>query len=177
MYVTAERQLKECSRVLNEDYLQTLSVQSKFQGSADLETSCRTWTRLVNGFHPGHLSFLLCTASDTLPTAVNLLGWPIQFEAKCSLCDPKTAHVLNSCPVAFNKSQYAYHHDKVLFVLANKLTKLFAGIPFVQVFADLSNFHANHCPQSTIPSTLLITSYHPDIVFSRFVGIDLPFGL
>ena len=149
------------------DHLQTLSVQSKFQNSAELETSCRTWNRLVMGFHPGQLSFLLRAASDTLPTAVNLLRWSILSEAKCSLCDsqrPTTAHVLSGCPAALNQSCYTYRHDQVLFVLVSKLTELFAGTPHVQVFADLPNFHADHCPQSTIPSSLLITSYRPDIV-------------
>ena len=163
----AKKQLRVHTKMQCEDHLQSLSVQSKFQNSAELETSCRTWNRLVMGFHPGQLSFLLRAASDTLPTAVNLLRWSIQSEAKCALCDsqrPTTAHVLSSCPAALNQSRYTYRHDQVLFVLTTKLTEFFAGTPHVQVFADLPNFHANHCPQSTIPSSLLITSYHPDIV-------------
>ena len=167
LYVTAKKQLREHTKMQCEDHLQSLSVQSKFQNSAELETSCRTWNRLVMGFHPGQLSFLLRAASDTLPTAVNLLRWSIQSEAKCALCDsqrPTTAHVLSSCPAALNQSRYNYRHDQVLFILTTKLTEFFAGIPHVQVFADLPNFHANHCPQSTISSSLLITSYRPDIV-------------
>jgi len=38
--------------------------------SAQLERSYRTWHCLMSGFHPGHLSFLLRAASDTLPTAL-----------------------------------------------------------------------------------------------------------
>jgi len=48
-----------------EAHLRTLSVQSKFADSAKLERSCRTWNRLMAGFHPGQLSFLLWAASDT----------------------------------------------------------------------------------------------------------------
>ena len=87
------------------DHLQTLSVQSKFKGSVELEESCKTWNRLLSGFHPGQLSFLLRAASDTLPTAVNLQRWSIQCEAKCSLCDSHrttTAHVLSCCPTALD---------------------------------------------------------------------------
>ena len=47
---------------------------------------------------------------------------------------------------------------------------MFAGlvtivlVSFVKVFADIPNFHADNSPQSTIPMSLLITSYRPDIV-------------
>ena len=64
------------------------------------------------------------------------------LSAKYSLCNsqrPTTAHVLSSCPIALNQSWYTYHHDKVLFILATKLTELFAGIIFVPAFADLPN--------------------------------------
>ncbi|XP_065884075.1 uncharacterized protein [Dysidea avara] len=145
----------------------SLTVQSKFESSAELESSCKTWNRLLKGFHPGQLSFLLRAASDTLPTAVNLQRWSILCEAKCLLCDsrrPTTAHVLSSCPAALNQQRYTYRHDQVLRVLATKLSEAFADIPFVKVFADIPNFHADNSPQSTIPMSLLITSYRPDIV-------------
>ena len=76
-----------------------------------LESSCKTWNRLLKGFHPGQLSFLLHAASDTLPTAVNLQRWSIQCEAKCLLCDSQrltTAHILGSCPAALNQLRYTY---------------------------------------------------------------------
>ena len=56
--------------------------------------------------------------------------------------------MLNNCPVALNQSQFTCCHSKVLFVLATKLTELYVGIQFVQMFADLSNFHADHYPPS-----------------------------
>lgn len=147
--------------------MQTLSVQSKFGNSAELESSCRTWDRLLAGFHPGQLSFLLPAASNTLPTAVNLRRWSIQCDAKCSLCDstqPTTVPVLNDCPVALTQQHYTYRHNQVLSVLATMLTKVFTNCPFVHMFTDLHNHQACEGPQTTIPTSILITPYRPDIV-------------
>ena len=47
----------------------------------------------------------------------------------------------------------------VLRVLATKLSEAFADIPFVKVFADIPNFHADNSPQSTIPMSLLIEQF------------------
>jgi len=69
LYVRAITQLLSEIKSKCEDHLQTISVQSKFADSAELETSCRTWNRLLFSLHPGQLSFL---PSDTLPTAINL---------------------------------------------------------------------------------------------------------
>ena len=54
--------------------------------SAELESSCKTWNRLMAG---GQLLFLLRAAvSDTLSTAVNLQHWSIQqCGSRCPLCD------------------------------------------------------------------------------------------
>ena len=167
LYIKAKHQLLGSIKAQCNDHLQSLTVQSKFESSAELESSCKTWNRLLKGFHPDQLSFLLRAASDTLPTAVNLQRWSILCEVKCLLCDsrrPTTAHVLSSCPAALNQQRYTYRHDQVLRVLATKLSEAFADIPFVKVFADIPNFHADNSPQSTIPMSLLITSYRPDIV-------------
>ena len=69
-YVKAKHLLRDHTASQSKDHLQTLSVQSKFKGSAELEESCKTWNRLLSGFHPGQIFFLLRAASDTLPTAV-----------------------------------------------------------------------------------------------------------
>ena len=161
LYIKAKHQLSDSikAQCKNHFHLQSLTVQSKFESSAELESSCKTWNRLLKGFHPGQLSFLLRAASDTLPTAVNLQRWSILCEAKCLLCDsrrPTTAHVLSSCPAAVNQQRYTYRYDQVLHVLATKLSEAFADIPFVKVFADIPNFHADNSPQSTIPMSLLI---------------------
>ena len=145
--------------------MQTLKVQSKFEGSVDLEVSCKTWNRLLGGFrHPGQLSFFLHAASETLPTAVNLQRWSVQCDAKCSLCDsnrPTTAHVLST---ALSQQRYMYRqHNKFLSILASSLVDIFTDIPFVRVFADLPNLYVDDAPQTTIPIDLLITPYHPDI--------------
>ena len=70
LYLKAKHQLEHHTRREYEDHLQTLTVQSKSANSAELESCCRTWNRLVAGFHPGQLSFLLRAASDTLPAAL-----------------------------------------------------------------------------------------------------------
>ena len=105
-------------------------------------------------------------ASDTLPTAVNLRRWSAQCDAKCILCDsirPTTAHVLNGCPIALAQQRYTYHHGRVLSILTAMLAKVFTNYPFVRVFADLPNHRACEAPQATIPASILITPYHPDI--------------
>ena len=167
LYIKAKHLLRDDTTRQCEDHLQSLSVQSKFGGSAALEASCKTWNRLLSTFHPGQLSFLLRAASDTLPTAVNLQRWSIQCDAKCLLCDstrPTTAHVLSGCPAALNQQRYTFRHNHVLSVLASALTNLFTDAPFVKVYADLPGFYANISPQTTIPSNILVTSYRPDIV-------------
>ena len=114
LYTMARNQLSVHTKTQCTDHLQSLTVQSKFEGSPMLESSCKTWNRLLKGFHPGQLSFLLRAASDTLPIAVNLQRWSIQCEAKCLLCDsqrPTTAHILGSCPAALNQLRYTYHHN------------------------------------------------------------------
>jgi len=64
LYITAKNQLSDYTKTQCKDHLQLLTVQSKFEGSAVLESSCKTWNRLLKGFHPGQLSFLLRAASD-----------------------------------------------------------------------------------------------------------------
>ena len=131
-----------------EAQLKQLTVQCKFLDSARLATSCRTWNKLLTGFHPGQLSFLLRVSSDTLPTVVNLHCWHIQCGAKCTLCDsnhPTTAHILGGCPVALSQQRYTYRHNKVLHILVSKLTTLFADC-HVKVHADLQGFFSNDSP-------------------------------
>ena len=64
------------------DHLDTLSVQDKLKDSVCLESSCRTWNRLLLGCHPGHLSFFATCflASDTLFTRDNLQRWYIECD-------------------------------------------------------------------------------------------------
>ena len=164
LYKTAKAQLAK-----------TVTSDCKFLDSARLETSCRIWNKLLSGFHPGQLSFLLRASSDTLPTTVNLRHWHIQSNAKCTLCDsiwPTTAHILGDCPVALSQQRYIY---QVLHILVSKLTTLFADHQDVRVYADLNGFRFNESPQEIIPSTVLITPYHPDLILynshSSLMGI------
>ena len=138
----AKNQLLIEVKSTSEDHLQTLSVQSKFADSAELETSCRTWHQLLSSLHPGQLSFLLRAASDMLPTAMNLRLWNIQCSAKYTLCDsscPTTAYVLSSCPAALSQDRYTYRHDLVHQSLVTYFIKIFTNLPFIRVYADLPN--------------------------------------
>ena len=44
------------------------------------------------------------------------------------------------------------------------LTNVFADCPSIQVFANLNNHRACEAPQATIPTSILVTPYRPDIV-------------
>ena len=111
LYMKAKKLLSDNVKSNCSTHLQTLTVQCKFADSARLEDSCKTWNRLIAGFNPGQLSFLLRAASDTLPTAVNLRRWCIQSDIHCTLCAsscPTTAHILGGCPVALTQQRYIY---------------------------------------------------------------------
>ena len=115
--------------IMMNTWVLTLSVQSKLKDSITLESSCRTWNRLLLGSNPAQLSFFHA-ASDTLPTPVNLKRWNIHCESKCSLCgysQPTTAHILGNCSVALSHGHFTYCHDQVLHCLATEILKHFAG--------------------------------------------------
>ena len=127
----------------------------------------KTWNRLLLGCHPGHSSFILQAASDTLPTPVNLQQWHIQCDVKCSLCGntrPTIAHILGGCPVAFSQGRFTYRHDQVLHCIVSNLSGLLAESQTIHVYADLPGMYASVSPQATIPPSLIITPYCPDIV-------------
>ena len=62
--------VEECSYYDN--HLDTLSVQSKPKDSETLESGCRNLNRLLLGGNPSQLSCVLCAASETLLTFVDL---------------------------------------------------------------------------------------------------------
>ena len=131
-----------------------------------LESGCRTWNRLLLGCNPCQ-SFVLHAASDTLPTSVNLKRWHIQCGAKCSLCgctQPTTAHVLGGCLTSLKQGRFTYRHNQVLPCFTSKLKNFFSTTGTVSVYADLPGLRASDSPQATVPPTLLVTSYRPDIV-------------
>jgi len=187
LYITAKQLLSNDVKSNCEAHLEKLTFQSKFGASAKLETTCRSWRRLMAGFHPGQLSFLLCEVSDTLPTEVNLRRWCIQSDVRCTLCSscrPTTAHILGGCSVALTQKRYTYRHDQVLHVLVSRLADMFVNYPSIQVYADLPGLRASEGPQATVPSDLLITTYRPDIVIYNseassiaFTGTNLSPGL
>jgi len=125
------------------------------------------------GFHPGQLPFLLWAASDTLPTAVYLKHWCVQSNARCKSCHsscPTTAHIIGGCPVASFIVTEIYVSSGS-GALSSGL-EIFSDYPSIHVFTDLQGFRAGEAPQSTIPSTPLITPHRPDIVI---YNSDKPF--
>ena len=167
LYMKAKKLLSNNIKSNCNTHLQTLTVQCKFADSAQLEDSCKTWNRLIAGFNPGQLSFLLRAASDTLPKAVNLRRWRIQSDVHCMLCAssrPTTAHILGGCLVALTQQRYTYRHDKVLYLLASWLVDIFVSFSSIQVYADIHGLQTSEGPQGTVPSSLLFTPYRPDIV-------------
>jgi len=143
-----------------EDHLQTLSVQSKFADSAELDTSRRARNPVY--ILVMQLSFLLWAASDMLLTAMNFQRWNIQCSAKCVLFDlsrPTTAHVLDGCPVVLSQDRYSYQLGLVLWSLVDIFIK-------IRVYADLPNLRASESHPSTVPSNVIVTplNFRPDIV-------------
>ena len=80
----------------------------------------------------------------------------------CSPQPPTNSACL--CPSPCQLLDLPLHHDQVLHLLASKLKEIFSDNPSFHVFADLQGLRASEAPQATIPSTLLITPYRPDIV-------------
>ena len=142
--------------------------------SVSLKTLC-VWNLAVKletdfcwGCHPGHLSFILRTASDILPTPVNLQRWHIQCDVKCSLWGttrPTTAHVLGGLPCCFIiRSFYLQAWSSFALHSFQSLSGLLAESQAIHIYADLPGMYASVSPQATIPPSLIITPYHPDIV-------------
>ena len=130
LYLLSKKLIAADERSCYNKHLDTLSVQCKLKDSVSLESCCGTWNRLLLGCNPGHISFVLRAASDTLPIAVNLQRWRIQCSAKCSLCgctQPTTAHVLGGCPSALMQGRFTFRHNQVLYCLASELSNFVAG--------------------------------------------------
>jgi len=65
------------------------------------------------------------------------------------------------------QESYSYRHNLVLHRVVSNLSSVFAGSQTnktIHVYADLLGMHASVSPQVTIPPTLLVTFYRPDIV-------------
>ena len=75
LYLLSKKLIAADERSCYNKHFDTLSVQYKLKDSVSLESCCGTWNRLLLGCNPGHISFVLQAASDTLPTAVNLQQW------------------------------------------------------------------------------------------------------
>ena len=62
------------------------------------------------------------------------------------------------------QGRFTYYHNQVLQCLTAELKKLLSTAGIVSVYADLPGLCASDSPQATVPPTILVTSYHPDIV-------------
>jgi len=139
LYLLSKKLLRADELSRYDNHLDNLSVQCELEDSVCLESSCRTWSRLLLGCHPGHLSFILRAASDILPKPVNLQRWHIQCDVKCLLCGhtrPTTAHVLGGCPVALSQGRFTYRHDQVLYCIASNLSGLLAESQTTHVYEE-----------------------------------------
>ena len=67
-------------------------------------------------------------------------------------------------PVALSQSCLTYRHDVVLHCIVSNLSRVFAESQTIHIYAELPGMHVSVSPQATIPSTLIVTSYRPDIV-------------
>ena len=82
----------------------------------------------------------------------------------CDSPRPTTAHILSGCPVALLQQRYTYRHDSVLYVLVTRLIDIFVDLPSVKIYADLQNFRSCESPPATLPTSIMVTPYRPDIV-------------
>ena len=65
-----------------------------------------------------------------------------------------------------SQDRFTYRHNQVLHCLASKLSDFLSGSNTIHVYADLPGMRASESPQGTIPPSLLITSYHPDVIYN-----------
>ena len=69
---------------------------------------------------------------------------------------------MGGCPSALTQGHYTYRHNQVLGNLITELSKVLADQ--CRIYADLPGLRASDSPQATIPPSLLITPYCPDIM-------------
>ena len=80
----------------------------------------------------------------------------------CGGSQPTTAHVLGSRLTALTQGHYTYRHDQVLNFLTNELSKVLSEQ--CTVYADLPGRRASNSPWVTVPFSIFIIPYRPDIV-------------
>jgi len=128
----------------------------KFESSADLEVSCKTWNQLL-----GLVNYLSsCVQHLTLCPLLlcNLQQWSVQCDTKCSLCD-------SNCPMTVQLSSLFQANIDICIGI----------IKFLSIL-DLTPVENDNAPQTT---DLLVTSYWPLVCNSQSPPITLlvSFGL
>jgi len=68
------------------------------------------------------------------------------------------------CPAALTQGCFTFRHNQILKCLPTEISKLFTGSSSVLLYADLPGPCASDCPQATIPVSLFVTPYRPDLV-------------
>ena len=72
--------------------------------------------------------------------------------------------------MALSQGRYTYRHDQVLSCLVSGLSDLLAEVNSICIYADLPGMRASESPQETVPSSLMVTSYRPDIVIHNVIN-------
>ena len=74
---------------------------------------------------------------------------------------------MGDCSSGLTQGRFTYCHNKVPHYLTTELAKSFSELSTVSLYADLPGMCASDSQQATIPPSLLLTPYHPDIVLNE----------
>ena len=66
--------------------------------------------------------------------------------------------------MALSQGRFTYRHYQVLHCLASRLSEILVEVDTIHIYAGLPSMRASESPQGTIPSSLMVTPDHPDIV-------------
>jgi len=118
-------------------------------------------------FHPGQLSFLLWSTSDTLPTKANLRWCCMQSDVYAVLY--VCPQLPTGCSVVLTQQCYTYQHEQVLHVLVS--IGLHSCVCWPTRLKGKWRF-----PGNCILLDLPITSYRPEVLklVSLYASTSLP---
>ena len=77
---------------------------------------------------------------DTLATRKNMVLWGQTNDDRCTFClqSESLLHVVAGCKSYLDEGRYTWRHNSVLLFLS----KVFAKAKYIQLFADLDDFHS-----------------------------------
>ena len=166
-------------RQIWDNHLNQLTVQNRLLETTALEEANPVWKRLMYGMPSNQLSFVLCAATECLPSPVTLARMKIHVDRKCALCgNPQSTakHILSCCPSAL--ARYAWRHDKALLSIIQFLKQHNQDH---DIYADLDGHRASESPQSTLPPSIMHTLSRPDICIVHnksitFIELTIPWN-